>query len=264
MNRRDLLCSLSLWTREMKRFYRQPSRVVGALASPVMFWLLIGSGIGRSFQDGRGAASQTYLEYFFPGTVMMILLFTAIFSTISLIEDRREGFLQSVLVAPVSRGSIALGKILGGTSLAVIQAVLFLLLAPFLGIQLSLSGWAVVALALLVNGFAMTALGFLIAWRMNSIQGFHAIMNVLLMPLWFLSGALFPAEGAPVWLRWVMTLNPLSYGMAALRRALSGGQTAIASLPSAGVSWTIIILFGLVLFYLSGRAASRRSAEDLQ
>lgn len=264
MSRRDLLCAVSLWTREMKRFYRQPSRVVGALASPVMFWLLIGSGIGRSFQDGSGAASQTYLEYFFPGTVMMILLFTAIFSTISLIEDRREGFLQSVLVAPVSRGSIALGKILGGTSLAVIQAALFLLLSPLLGIHLSFSGWGLVALALLVNGFAMTALGFLIAWRMNSIQGFHAIMNVLLMPLWFLSGALFPADGAPLWLRLVMTLNPLSYGMAALRRALADGRTSIASLPPEGLSWAVIVIFALVLFYLSGRAASRRSAEDLQ
>lgn len=264
MNRRDALCAFSLWTREMKRFYRQPSRVVGALASPVMFWLLIGSGIGRSFQDGSGAQSQTYLEYFFPGTVMMILLFTAIFSTISLIEDRREGFLQSVLVAPVSRLSIALGKILGGTSLAVIQAALFLLIAPFLGIRLPLSGWGIVAAALLLNGFAMTALGFLIAWRMNSIQGFHAIMNILLMPLWFLSGALFPAEGAPFWLRLVMKMNPLTYGMAALRRALAGGHSTLASLPPDGLSWVIIFVFGGVLFLLSGLAVSRRSAEDLQ
>lgn len=261
---RGLLCAYSLWLREMKRFYRQPSRVVGALASPLMFWLLIGSGIGRSFQAGTGAASQTYLEYFFPGTVMMILLFTAIFSTISLIEDRREGFLQSVLVAPVSRGAIVFGKILGGTALAVVQAALFLLISPFLGIHLSAAGWGVAALALIVNAFAMTGLGFLIAWRMNSIQGFHAVMNVLLMPLWFLSGALFPADGAPLWLRWVMTLNPLTYGMAALRHALAGGRSALGSLPAPELSWIIILIFGGAMFFLSAKAASRRSAEDLQ
>ncbi len=264
MNRRDWLCTFSLWLREMKRFYRQPSRVVGALASPLMFWVLIGSGIGRSFQAGSGPHTQTYLEYFFPGTIMMILLFTAIFSTISLIEDRKEGFLQSVLVAPVSRLSLALGKILGGTSLAFIQALLFLLIAPFLGVRLSWGGWGIVGAALFLNAFAWTGLGFLMAWRMQSVQGFHAVMNLLLMPLWFLSGALFPAEGAPAWLRFVMSLNPLTYGMAALRHALSAGHSSIVSLPPEGPSFFIITLFGLFLFLLSGLAASRRSAEDLQ
>ncbi|MBU3758932.1 MAG: multidrug ABC transporter permease [Candidatus Omnitrophica bacterium] len=261
---REWLCVYSLWLREMKRFYRQPSRVIGALASPLMFWILIGSGIGRSFQAGTGEASQSYLEYFFPGTVMMILLFTAIFSTISIIEDRREGFLQSVLVSPASRGSIVMGKILGGTSLAVTQAALFLLIAPLIGLRLSAAGWAIAALALAVNGFALTGLGFLMAWRMNSIQGFHAVMNVLLMPLWFLSGALFPADGAQVWLKWVMVLNPLTYGMAALRHALEGGRSGLASLPDPALSWTVICIFAFVMLILSAKAASRRSAEDLQ
>src|SRR5207244_4998746 len=117
-------------------------RVVGALATPIVFWLLIGAGMGRSFQGADGRTGS-YLQYFYPGTVLMILLFTAIFSTISIIEDRREGFLQSVLVAPVSRMAIVLGKVLGGTVLAFGQGLLFLLLAPLVGVPLSVGGFVV-------------------------------------------------------------------------------------------------------------------------
>src|SRR5215212_4076593 len=124
-----LLPALSLTRRELVRFLRQRHRVIGALATPIVFWLLIGGGMGRSFRGGN------YLQFFFPGTILMILLFTAIFSTISIIEDRREGFLQSVLVAPVSRMSIVLGKVLGGTALAFGQALLFLLFAPLVGVR---------------------------------------------------------------------------------------------------------------------------------
>src|SRR4051812_433094 len=130
------LPALSLCHRELIRFIRQPNRVIGALATPLVFWLLIGAGMGRSFKtDGATAGNERYIEYFFPGTILMLILFTAIFSTISIIEDRREGFLQSVLVAPVSRFSIVLGKTLGGTALAAAQGTLFLLLAPFIGIH---------------------------------------------------------------------------------------------------------------------------------
>src|SRR5688572_10450491 len=187
--------AISLCHRELVRFLRQRHRIIGALATPIVFWLLIGAGMNRSFRtDAPGG--ENYLNYFFPGTVLMILLFTAIFSTISVIEDRREGFLQGVLVAPVSRMSIVLGKVLGGTILAFGQGLLFLILAPLIGVRLSLASVALTAAAMLILAFALTALGLCIAWRMNSTQGFHAIMNLFLMPLWFLSGALFPLEGA--------------------------------------------------------------------
>src|SRR5690606_13673615 len=119
------------------RFVRQPNRVIGALLTPIVFWLLIGGGIGRSFNAPGIPGSGNYLEFFFPGTILMILLFTAVFSTISIIEDRREGFLQSVLVAPVPRMAIVLGKVIGGTLLATGQGVLFLLLGPLIGIELT-------------------------------------------------------------------------------------------------------------------------------
>src|SRR5437660_5149068 len=134
--------ALSLCHRELVRFLRQPHRIIGALATPLVFWLLIGAGMNRSFQSDS-PAGENYLRYFFPGTILMILLFTAIFSTISVIEDRREGFLQGVLVAPVSRMSIVLGKILGGTLLAFGQGLIFLILAPLIGIRLSIVGFAV-------------------------------------------------------------------------------------------------------------------------
>src|SRR4051812_11465719 len=213
--------SFSLAHRELVRFLRQRHRIIGALATPLVFWLLIGAGMNRSFQaDVPGQENNNYLRYFFPGTVLMILLFTAIFSTISVIEDRKEGFLQGVLVAPVSRMSIVLGKILGGTMLAFGQGLIFLILAPLVGIKLTFAGVVLAVAMMLIVSFALTALGLCIAWRLNSTQGFHAIMNLFLMPMWFLSGALFPAGNAWSGLRAVMMVNPLTYGLAGLRRAM--------------------------------------------
>ncbi len=253
---------ITLWKREMIRFYRQPSRVAGALGTPFIFWLLIGSGIGKSFRMTDTAQSMDYLIYFFPGTILMILLFTAIFSTISLIEDRKEGFLQSVLVAPIKRSAFVLGKILGGASLAFLQAVLFLVIAPFIGIPVSFFSIAGTVAALFVTAFGLTALGFIIAWRLHSIQGFHAIMNLFLMPLWFLSGALFPPEGAPSWIRMIMQWNPLTYQMAWLREALYAGNSGIGSLPSLTTSIGITCVSALLLFLIASWAAGRRHAED--
>ena len=126
----------ALWQRDMVRFLRQKNRIIGALGAPLVFWVLIGSGVGPGFRLPGWPADMTYLAYFFPGTVVLILLFTAVFSTISVIEDRREGFLQGVLVAPVAPEAIVLGKLLGGTTLAVGQALLFCLAAPLAGVPL--------------------------------------------------------------------------------------------------------------------------------
>jgi len=259
------LPSLSLAKRELVRFLRQPHRVIGALATPVVFWLLIGLGMGRSFRGEGLPGGDNYLEFFFPGTVLMILLFTSIFSTISIIEDRREGFLQSVLVAPVSRMAIVLGKVLGGTVLAFGQGLLFLALGPLAGLHLTVPGLLAAAGMMLLVSFALTALGFCIAWRMSSTQGFHAIMNLFLMPLWFLSGALFPPRPdtfAP--LRWVMQANPLTYGLAGLRRALYTGAEASSGLPGWGACIGISVLFAAGMFLLASYLAGVRTAADWQ
>jgi ABC-2 type transport system permease protein len=193
------------------RFLRQRSRVIGALAPPVVFWLLIGSGLAHSF---RGA---NYLQYFFPGTILLIILFTAIFSTISIIEDRHAGFLQSALVAPLSRVTIVFGKIAGAALLALLHALPFLLLAPLAGLHVPAASWAPLLLLLFILSVGQAGLGFLLAWRLDSSQGFHAIMNLFLIPMWLMSGALFPASGAAAWIRMVMAINPLSYGILGLQ-----------------------------------------------
>lgn len=254
---RDFLLAVgTLWQREVVRFYRQPSRVVGALAPPVVFWVLIGSGLGPSFHAPGGDPGTSYLAYFFPGIVILILLFTAIFSEISIIEDRREGFLQAVLVSPVPRSAVLLGKVLGGTTLALLQAVLLLLLAPVAGIALpAAAGVALLAAVLFLLAFALTSLAAAIAWRLDSTQGFHAIMNLFLIPMWLLAGTLFPVAGTPGWLGALMRANPLTYGVAALRRAIAPGTTG---LPGPGLSFAVTAACAALAFAAAGWVASRR------
>src|SRR5579872_5245824 len=215
-----LLPAFTLWWREIVRFYRQKSRVVGVLASPLVFWVVIGSGFGTSFRSGNGAAQQHYMDYFYPGALIMIVLFTSIFTMMSVIEDRKEGFLLSVLVAPVPRSAIVLGKVLGGTTLAAVQGMIFLIFAPFAGVHLQLVQVLLVFVVVFLVSFSLTALGFAIAWPMDSSQAFHGIVNLFLIPLWLLSGALFPMGGASGWIRVIMRLNPLTYGVEGLRALL--------------------------------------------
>ena len=240
------LAVLALWRRDIVRFYRQRSRIIGALGTPVVFWILLGSGLGSSFRVGETAAPDGgYLEYFYPGTLALILLFTAIFSTISVIEDRHEGFLQGVLVAPVPRTAIVLGKILGGTTLAVLQAALFLLLAPLANISISLESLPMLVVILTTLAFALTGLGFVLAWTLDSTQGFHAIMNVVLVPMWLLSGAVFPPDGASGWIQGVMLVNPMTYGVSAIRGVLTAGSP-LGNTTSVETSLMLIVVFGIV------------------
>jgi ABC-2 type transport system permease protein len=257
----------SLWRREIVRFVRQRSRVFGSLLQPLGFWLVLGAGFGRSFRppgaEGSLGDAASYLAYAFPGTLIMIVLFTAIFSTISVIEDRREGFLQGVLVAPVPRSVVVLGKVLGGTTLAVLQALLFLALAPLVGFSIPAASVIGIVGLLAVAGFALTSLGFVIAWRMDSIAGFHAIMNMLLLPMWLLSGAVFPASGAATVMRWVMAANPLSYTVSALRHFFGEVRPAAgASHPHLGVAIAINVAFALVVFAVATLAARSRAVVD--
>jgi ABC-2 type transport system permease protein len=261
-----LLAALSLTEREIVRFCRQPSRVVGALAPPLLFWFLIGSGIGDTYRLDPTMHARSSLEFLFPGTLLLIMLFTAIFSTISIVEDRREGFLQSVLVAPGARGGLVLGKILGGTTLALAQAFLVLVVAMLVRKSWSLGSFLWSALVLFVTGFGFTGLGFLLAWQLDSTQGFHALMNLLLMPMWILSGALFPATGAPGWLRAVMAVNPMSHALEALRHALAAGSVRLESgslLASIARPLALSVSFALATLAASLWLASRSRAGDL-
>jgi len=252
------LPAFTLWWREVVRFYRQRSRVVGVIASPLLFWLVIGSGFGTSFRSGNAPGQQHYLDYFYPGALIMIVLFTSIFTMMSVIEDRKEGFLLSVMVAPVPRSAIVLGKVLGGTTLSAIQGLIFLAFAPFVGVHMNPSDFLMVVVVVFLVSFALTALGFAIAWPMDSSQAFHAIINLFLIPLWLLSGSLFPLSGASGWLRLLMRINPLTYGVEALRGLLYPASPTVTSLPT---SMAALILFTVVMFGLCFVMVNRRTTK---
>lgn len=261
------LAIYSLATRELIRFFRQRTRIIGALGQPIIFWVLFGAGLQGSF---RGPSGVTFQEYFFPGVAVMIVMFTAIFSTISIIEDRREGFLQGVLVAPVSRIAIVLGKVCGGTILALLQATLFLAIGPTLSLiglappistGLTWFNFPLVMGYLTLVAFSLTALGYLIAWPMDSTHGFHAIMSVFLMPMWLLSGSFFPAPDSG-WLAWVIRLNPLTYGTAGLRRLVTPDIDAVQGLPSLPLCLAVTAAAAVVYISIAIWLTGRQSAHN--
>lgn len=267
---------LPVWTltvRELVRFFRQRTRIIGALGQPIIFWILFGAGLRGSFAPPDWApAGMTYQEYFMPGVAVMILMFTAIFSTISIIEDRREGFLQGVLVSPLPRSALVTGKLCGGTALAVIQAMLFLAIGPllhFVGLSPEIGLTVTVTSALLLFAFmtllafSQTALGYLLAWPMDSTHGFHAIMSVFLMPMWLLSGAFFPGESGG-WLTWIVRLNPLTYGVAGLRRLMYPHvELAVTpGLPSMTNCVAVTAAFAVFCFVMCVWMTRRRTSRD--
>ncbi len=252
-----MLAIVSLSRREVVRFLRQPSRLIGALAQPCLFWLLLGSGLSASFRPPGTAPPMGYLGYLYPGILALVLLFTAIFATISVVEDRRAGFLQGVLVAPVSRTAIVLGQSLGGTALAVLQGLLYLALAPLAGVPLAVGQVLATTGVMTLVAFGLTNLGLLIAWRMESTQGFHAIMNLILIPIWLLSGAFFPATGVAAPLAWVMRIDPLTYGLAALRRCLQP-DVPMPGLPELPLALAVSVSFTAVTL-AAAVATARRS-----
>jgi len=239
------LPAATLWQRELVRFWRQKSRVLGVVASPLVFWLLIGYG-------------SNDLARFYSGALVLTVMFSAIFSTISIIEDRREGFLLSMLVSPAPRTSMVLGKILGSATLAWIQGIIFLAFAPLAGVRIGLVELIPVVAAIFLISFTLTGLGFVIAWKMESTAGFHAIMNLLLVPMWMVSGSLFPMATAQGAIRVIMWVNPLTYSIALLNHVLGLPNTAPAMIPSLIVT----AAFGMVLLLASGVMAAQRSTRS--
>jgi daunorubicin resistance ABC transporter membrane protein len=245
--------------RDLTRFVRERSRVVGALVQPLIFWLVIGSGMGGTFVL-PGAPDVDYLQYFFPGVVVMVVLFTAIFTTMSVIEDRHSGFLQAVLVAPGSRVSVVLGKCAGAATVALCQSGLFLLLAPLSGFAFSHIDWPLLVACLSLACLSLCALGFGVAWRLDSTAGYHVVMSVLLLPLWVVSGAMFPGTRGD-WIGWVQLANPMSYAVSGVRRALYGGHPPAGSElagSSAVLELAVLLGFSLVCAAWSVHMCYRR------
>jgi ABC-2 type transport system permease protein len=244
--------------REWIRFFRQRNRVTAAIAQPLLFWLLFGTGLKGSFST---AGELDFLQFFLPGTIALIVLFTAIFSTISVIEDRREGFMQSVLVAPVGRWPVLLGKVLGGSAIAWVQAIAFLLLVLLFGTAEFQIGLLPLMGLLALMAVSMCALGMIVAWPMDSTQGFHAVMMLGLMPMWLLSGSFFPipAIGSDAsigqgLLGIIMRVNPLSYSMVEMRRLLYPGiPPGDGFVPSTSVCWLVTVATAVLTSLLAWR-----------
>lgn len=247
----------SLAWREFVRFIRQPQRVVGTVAQPLLFWVFLGFGFAGSFRM-PGAENVTYLEYFYPGVMLMMVLFASIFSSITIIEDRDAGFLQGVLAAPVSRLAIVLGKVTGGSLIALTQVAIFLAAVPFLGLSLSLGGFLLLSAALVVTALGFTGLGFLLAWGMKSTSAFHAVMMVFLMPLWMLSGALFPLEHVPGWLHGVMAVNPVSHALVLLRQPFYADAATLAGDGRYLAAWVVTLAWAGACLFGSMLRVNRR------
>jgi len=238
----DLRGIFIIWYRDVLRFWRNRSRLLSSLGQPVLFLLVFGTGLSSSL---RGAAAGSlggapgYVYFLYPGVVAMAVLFTGTFSAMSTVWDREFGFLKEVLVAPVSRRGVAIGKALGGSTQAVLQGCIVLLLGPLIGVGLSpLLVGQMIAL-MFVLGFAMTSLGIAVASRVQTLEGFGVVVNLFTMPLFFLSGALFPLVGIPGWLAVLTRLDPATYGVDPLRRVV---LQAIGVPPAAVAAMGVEVL----------------------
>lgn len=226
--------------REVVRLLRQPTRMIGALGTVLLIWLVFANGFARALAP---AGEMSYGGYLLPGMVAMVVLFASIFGAISLIEDRHEGFLQGVLVSPVSARGVLLAKWLGGALLAWAQGAVLVAISPLVGLEPSLGGALLALLAAMAIALGVSGLALSLAWRIDSVSGFHGIMNLVLMPLWLLSTAIFPISGAAGWLAGLMAANPMTWPVVAMRDALAGREAD----PWAWVGVGAVALVGLAL-----------------
>lgn len=238
-----------LWLRQIKRYYRSKSRIIGSLAQPLLFLVALGFGFGPIYQK---AGEGNYLQFLTPGIISMSVLFTSLFSGIEIIWDRQFGFLKETLVASISRLEIMIGRTLGGATVATFQGFIVLLISLFFGFKpQSINGIFLATLFMVLIAFLFTALGTIIASLLEDMQGFQLIMNFLVMPMFFLSGALFPLEKVPPKLALLAKLDPLSYGVDGLRTSLVGIFHFGLTFDILVLAILILILFGLGSFLFS-------------
>lgn len=238
-NKMDIL--YILWLRQIKRYFRSRARMIGSLGQPILFLVALGFGFGPIFQKAGGG---NYINFLAPGIIGMSILFTAIFAGIEVIWDKQFGFLKETLVAPVSRFQIMLGRTLGGATVATLQGIIVFLLSFLIGFRIE--NWALVPVALVfmfMIALVFTALGTAIASALDDMQGFQLIMNFLVMPTFFLSGALFPLNGLPTIIGDIARIDPLSYGVDALRGTLTG-------IYHFNLSLDFIVIGAMILLFL--------------
>jgi ABC-2 type transport system permease protein len=235
-----------IWFRDILRYWRDRWRLVASLAQPLLFLIVFGSGLSSSLGGASAfgsAGTLSYIQFMYPGIIGMAILFTAIFGGMSIVWDREFGFLKEVLVAPIDRSAVAIGKALGSTTQAMIQGLILLVLAPFVGVKLSFLTVAALIPLAAVLAFGLSAFGVALASMMKSLQGFQVVLNFLMMPMFFLSGALFPLNNLPGWMAVLTRLDPASYGIDPLRRVV----LVQSGVPSAVVDRLGLSINGYVL-----------------
>ncbi len=230
---------MALSKREVIRQLRQPSRVIASIATPMMIWIFIVGGFAGAVGEVSGGQSSL-TAYTIPGVASLTVMFASIFASISLIQDRHDGVLRAALVSPAPGWSIAMSKIGAGSLIALVQALIVLLTLPVLGVPLTLLGVIGAIGALACISVALIGLGLALAWIVDSTQGFHGVMNTLLMPMWLLSGAIFPVEDAAGWLRITALCNPLTWAHTAMRDALG-----MSDQLNTNIAWTVTAAFAL-------------------
>jgi ABC-2 type transport system permease protein len=249
----------TLWLREVKRYLRDRTRIISSFVQPLLWLVVFGAGIGAALRGGFQIAGVSYQELIFPGIVAQTLLFTAMFMGISVIWDREFGFLKEILVAPISRFSLFLGKMFGDSTDAMIQGVIVFAIALALGIHFSLAAFLICLPLMLLITIGLVSVGLIIASFMGSLESFGAIQSFINLPLFFLSGALFPLNGAstPQWLQIASRANPLTYGVDALKTVLLGAPYAPFQIQPLFVDIAVVGAFDLVMIAIGTRAFSR-------
>jgi len=246
----------TIWYRDILRFWHDKMRMVGSIAFPLLFLFVFGSGLSN--QMGSLGPGIDFTQFIFPGIVGMTVLMSSLMAGISLVWDREFGFLKEVLVAPISRTSVAVGKTLGSATTALFQGMLILLLAPLIGVSLSVGTVLVLLPLMLLLSVAMGSLGILLATRIKSMQAFPVVMQMLVFPMIFLSGVFFPLQGLPAWMNVLVKINPATYGIAPIRQVMLGTSSdspfAINLLGHTMSLWDNVIVmavFGTVMILLA-------------
>ncbi len=229
--------------RELLRFVQERSRMLSSFGMPLLFLIIFGAGFNRIIGDL--APGVDFIKFIYPGIIAMTVLMTSVFSGLSVVWDREFGFLKEVLVAPLSRSGIVLGKAVGGATVAVAQGFIMLILAPLLGIKLTPILVISLVPLLLILSLSLSSLGILIASRMRSQQGFHMVVQLIIFPLIFLSGVFFPVNNVPMWLQVISKINPLTYGVDAIRQLFLNGDFAATGIAMGNGSYAIgVTIFG--------------------